>query len=103
LNFVQHVKTLLEINGRAAVVVPDNVFFDRKPASETPWTRQLWIYDLRTSKDFTLKTNPLAKEDLNEFIECYNAENRARSSQPAESGCVGAGDCRRSKSCPGAV
>src|SRR6266508_3833276 len=80
LNFVQHVKTLLEINGRAAVVVPDNVlfeggagetvrrkllhecdvhtllrlptgifyapgvkanvlFFDRKPASESPWTK----------------------------------------------------------------
>jgi type I restriction enzyme M protein len=117
LNFVQHVKTLLEINGRAAVVVPDNVlfeggagetvrrkllhecdvhtllrlptgifyaqgvkanvlFFDRKPASETAWTRQLWIYDLRTNKDFTLKTNPLAKEDLQEFIECYNPENR---------------------------
>jgi type I restriction enzyme M protein len=82
LNFVQHVKTLLAINGRAAVVVPDNVlfeggagetvrrrlldecdvhtllrlptgvfyaqgvkanvlFFDRKPASEAPWTREL--------------------------------------------------------------
>jgi type I restriction enzyme M protein len=52
------------------------LFFDRKPASETPWTRQLWIYDLRTNKDFTLKTNPLAKDDLNEFIECYNPENR---------------------------
>jgi type I restriction enzyme M protein len=117
LNFVQHVKSLLEINGRAAVVVPDNVlfeggagetvrrkllhecdvhtllrlptgifyaqgvkanvlFFDRKPASETPWTRQLWIYDLRTNKDFTLKTNPLAREDLQDFIECYNPENR---------------------------
>jgi len=36
------VKTLLEINGSAAIVVPDNVlFFDRKPAAETPWTRQL--------------------------------------------------------------
>src|SRR3954463_7096147 len=28
LNFVQHVKTLLTINGRAAVVVPDNVLFE---------------------------------------------------------------------------
>jgi hypothetical protein len=26
------------------------LFFDRKPASETPWTRGLWIYDsARTS------------------------------------------------------
>ena len=117
LNFVQHVKTLLEINGKAAVVVPDNVlfeggagetvrrkllhecdvhtllrlptgifyaqgvkanvlFFDRKPASETPWTKQLWIYDLRTNMEFTLKTNPLSKDDLAEFIKCYNPENR---------------------------
>ena len=28
LNFVQHVKTLLAMNGRAAVVVPDNVLFE---------------------------------------------------------------------------
>lgn len=26
------------------------LFFDRKPASETPWTKELWIYDLRTNK-----------------------------------------------------
>lgn len=88
------------INGRAAIVIPDNMlfesgagetvrrkllqdcevhtllrlptgvfyakgvkanvlFFDRKPASETPWTEKLWIYDLRTNRHFTLKTNPL--------------------------------------------
>jgi len=28
LNFVQHVKSILKINGRAAVVVPDNVLFE---------------------------------------------------------------------------
>ena len=28
LNFVQHVKTLLKINGRCAIVVPDNVLFE---------------------------------------------------------------------------
>ena len=117
LNFVQHVKTILEINGRAAVVVPDNVlfeggagetvrrkllhecdvhtllrlptgvfyaqgvkanvlFFDRKPASETPWTKTLWIYDLRTNVNFTLKQNPLTRADLDEFVACYNPANR---------------------------
>jgi len=111
------VKTLLEINGRAAIVVPDNVlfeggageairkrllrecgihtllrlptgvfyaqgvkanvlFFDRKEASETPWTKTLWIYDLRTNRHFTLKTNPLGRSDLDDFISCYNPENR---------------------------
>jgi type I restriction enzyme M protein len=28
LNFVQHIKTILKIHGRAAVVVPDNVLFE---------------------------------------------------------------------------
>jgi len=26
------------------------LFFDKKPAAETPWTRKLWIYDLRTNR-----------------------------------------------------
>ncbi|MBC8551143.1 MAG: SAM-dependent DNA methyltransferase [Nitrospira sp.] len=52
------------------------IFFDRKPASEKPWTEKLWIYDFRTNKDFTLKTNPLKREDLDEFVKCYNSENR---------------------------
>jgi type I restriction enzyme M protein len=117
LNFLQHVKSLLKINGRAAIVVPDNVlfeggagetirrkllhdcdvhtllrlptgifyaqgvkanvlFFDRKPASEKPWTTRLWIYDFRTNQHFTLKTNPLKREDLNDFVKCYNPKNR---------------------------
>jgi len=114
---LQHVRTLLKINGRAAIVVPDNVlfeggagetvrrkllqdcdvhtllrlptgvfyaqgvkanvlFFDRKPASQNHWTEKLWIYDLRTNQHFTLKTNPLKFEDLQDFIKCYNPDNR---------------------------
>jgi len=49
------------------------LFFDKKPASETPWTKKLWIYDLRTNKHFTLKTDPLKREDLDEFVACYGA------------------------------
>lgn len=52
------------------------LFFDRKPASERPWTEALWIYDLRTDKDFTLKQNPLSRGDLDEFVACYNPANR---------------------------
>jgi len=52
------------------------IFFDKRPASETPWTKTLWIYDLRTNKHFTLKTNPLKRADLDEFVSCYNPENR---------------------------
>jgi type I restriction enzyme M protein len=117
LNFVQHVKTLLEITGRAAVVVPDNVLFeggagevvrrklldecdvhtllrlptgvfyaqgvkanviflDKKLGREKPWTEKLWIYDLRTNQHFTLKTNPLKREDLDDFVACFKPENR---------------------------
>jgi type I restriction enzyme M protein len=117
LNFLQHVKSLLKIHGRAAIVVPDNVlfeggagetvrrkllhecdvhtllrlptgifyaqgvkanvlFFDRKPASENPWTKTLWIYDFRTNQHFTLKTDPLKRENLDDFVACFNPTNR---------------------------
>ena len=52
------------------------LFFEKRPASETPWTTQLWIYDLRTNQHFTLKTNPLRKEDLAEFVALYQVGNR---------------------------
>ena len=52
------------------------LLFDEKPASETPWTRKLWIYDLRTNRHFTLKTNPLKRENLDEFVSLYNPKNR---------------------------
>lgn len=52
------------------------LFFDRKPGSDVPWTKKLWIYDFRTNKHFTLKTNTLKLEDLKEFIDCYNPANR---------------------------
>ena len=112
LNFVQHIKTILNINGRAGVVLPDNVlfeggagetlrkrllkefdvhtllrlptgifyaggvkanvlFFDKRPASDTPWTEKLWVYDLRTNQHFTMKQNPLRRSHLDEFVECY--------------------------------
>lgn len=52
------------------------LFFDRKPASPEPWTKRLWIYDLRTNKEFTLKQNPLGRADLDEFVACYQPERR---------------------------
>jgi len=52
------------------------LFFDKKPASETAWTKTLWIYDLRTNQHFTLKTNPLKRDHLNEFVALYQGANR---------------------------
>ncbi len=51
------------------------LFFDRKPASEKPWTSKLWIYDFRTNQHFTLKTNPLKRADLDDFVACYSPKN----------------------------
>ncbi len=117
LNFLQHVMTILDSTGRAAIVLPDNVlfeggagekirkrlleqfdfhtlirlptgiwyspgvkanvlFFDKKPAAEKPWTKELWIYDFRTNQHFTLKTKQLNREHLDEFVACYNPTNR---------------------------
>jgi type I restriction enzyme M protein len=117
LNFLQHVRSILKINGKAAIVLPDNVlfeggagetirkkllqtcdlhtilrlptgifyaqgvkanvlFFDKKEAGKEIATKKVWIYDLRTNIHFTLKENTLKEADLEDFIKCYNAQNR---------------------------
>ena len=47
------------------------LFFDKRPGNPNPWTRELWVYDLRTNQHFTLKQNPLRRHHLDEFVECY--------------------------------
>ena len=47
LNFVQHIRTMLKTNGRAAVVVPDNVLFEGG-AGETIRRKLLETTDLHT-------------------------------------------------------
>ena len=121
LNFLQHVMTILEIDGKAAIVLPDNVlfeggagerirkrlldqfelhtvlrlptgifykpgvkanvlFFDKRAprADGKPNSKALWIYDFRTNLHFTLKKNPLAATDLEDFVACYAADSRAK-------------------------
>ncbi len=52
------------------------IFFDNKPASKDPWTKEIWVYDYRTNIHHTLKKNPLKFDDLKDFIVCYNPANR---------------------------
>lgn len=52
------------------------LFFDNRPASKEPWTKEVWVYDYRTNVHHTLKKKPLQLEDLREFITLYNPENR---------------------------
>lgn len=59
------------------------LFFDKKPPSETAATKDLWIYDLRTNKRFTLKERPMTKGDLLDFIEFYRSR-RLRERKEAE-------------------
>ena len=33
-------------------------------------------YDFRTNQDFTLKTRQLVRSDLDDFVTCYNPDNR---------------------------
>jgi type I restriction enzyme M protein len=46
-------------------------FFDRRAGSSKASTKRLWVYDLRSNKHFTLKTNPLQRSDLDEFVSLY--------------------------------
>ena len=52
------------------------IFFDACPKDGKVKTQGIWFYDLRTNKHFTLKNRPLTEEDLQDFIRCYNPENR---------------------------
>jgi type I restriction enzyme M protein len=52
------------------------LFFDRMPAGPTPWTKRLWVYDYRTNIHHTLKTNPLQRANLDDFVARFHPENR---------------------------
>lgn len=52
------------------------LFFDKKPPAQKPWTKELWIYDLRTGNNFTLRQNPIGDQSLDEFVMCYQVTNR---------------------------
>ncbi len=52
------------------------LFFDNKPASPHPWTREVWYYDYRTNIHHTLKKKPMRLDDLKDFIKCYHPRNR---------------------------
>ncbi len=54
------------------------LFFDNHEASKEPWTKEVWYYDYRTNIHHTLKKKPLRFEDLQDFIACYNPQNRHR-------------------------
>ncbi len=52
------------------------LFFRRREGADQAWTRELWVYDMRTNKNFTLKQNPLTRADLDDFVACYKTGER---------------------------
>jgi len=117
VNFLQHIMTVLNMSGRAAVVIPDNVlfeggagekvrkrllnefnlhtilrlptgifyaqgvkanvlFFDKFPPLENDHrTKEVWVYDYRTNVNLTLVTNSLNDTHLEDFVNCYKADD----------------------------
>jgi type I restriction enzyme M protein len=48
------------------------LFFDRLPSrKKRSSSSALWIYDFRSDSHFSLKTRPLRKGDLQEFVRCF--------------------------------
>ena len=103
--------SLMVTGGRAAVVVPDNVLFERTAGvkirrslltnynlhtilrlpkgifyrqgveanvlffKKGEKTTDIWVYDYRTGVKHTLKQHPMKEKDLDEFVNCYNADD----------------------------
>ena len=60
----------------AAGVSANVLFFNRPTQGEEIFDRKLWVFDLRTNKHFTLVGNRIERDDLDEFVLCFNAESR---------------------------
>ncbi len=54
------------------------LFFDKKPVTKAPATKEVWVYDLRSTRNFSLKGNPIASSDLTDFVNCYCANDRTQ-------------------------
>lgn len=54
------------------------LFFDKKPAERKPATSEVWVYDLRSNRNFSLRKNPIRTEDLLDFVRCYCASDPTR-------------------------
>jgi type I restriction enzyme M protein len=52
--------------------VKANVMFFNRSVTRRGRRRQIWIYDLRRGPRFSVKTNPLARHDLEDFVSCFD-------------------------------
>ena len=52
------------------------LFFDRMGASEKPWTKTVWFYDLREEQGTLPEANRITRADQPSSSRCYNPKNR---------------------------
>jgi type I restriction enzyme M protein len=62
----------------SAGVKANVLFFDKKAPAKTAATKELWIYDLRSDRNFSLRQNPIVSDDLKDFVRCYQANDRVK-------------------------
>jgi type I restriction enzyme M protein len=65
--------------------VKSNVIFLNKPRSpgSGPASQLIWAYDLRSDKRFSLKTRPLHRDDLQEFVGLFRSHTGLAGAQGA--------------------
>jgi len=54
------------------------LFFEKKRPTKTPATKEVWVYDLRSNQNFSLRQNPIRSEDLADFVQSHHADDRSR-------------------------
>jgi type I restriction enzyme M protein len=43
-----------------------------------PATKEIWVYDLRSQRNFSIRQNPITNEDMTDFVQSYCADDRKR-------------------------
>ncbi len=59
------------------------LFFDKKPIGKTPATKEIWVYDLRSDRNFSLRQNPIKPENLMDFVHSYRADDPTQRKETA--------------------
>lgn len=59
-------------------VMANVLFFDKNTITEAAATKEVWVYDLRSNRAFSLRQNPIGSDDLTDFVHCYCADDRAQ-------------------------
>jgi len=67
----------------SAGVKANVLFFNKKPLTKTSATKEVWVYDLRSNQNFSLRQNPIKPEHLTDFIHCYRADDLAKRKETA--------------------